>query len=59
MSKTNKKVMGLIRRKLTRCINLYWTSCGHDARVSEADHVRWELERMIEEALEQKGGVES
>lgn len=51
MSKTS--VMSRIRRKLTMLIDLENTHCGHDSRIVKADECRFELEKMIEQALEE------
>ena len=47
------KAMGSIRRKLNRVIGLFATACGHEGPMARACYEQNELERMIEQAIDQ------
>ena len=58
MSKTTKKFLSKIKRKLTRVIDLHCSACGHEALVDKAIDEQLDLEEQIERALEtlEQGG---
>ncbi len=52
MSKTTKKVMNGVRRRLTRLIGLEVCACGYAENIRRADAARDRLEEYLEQEIE-------